>query len=171
MLTENEMKKIMIFLLLIVPLFAEVVKMDDGKCYEKKGKIFYIAPCPKIEEKTENTMTASAADNVPKESEEEMCRFTVGPYRLVYAEYPLKKKMDISCDDALQNIKAMVLGYDESLRKRKSKIADLTIRNGVSKCRIGLFYGEYLMVGIMSGDKPLCNDFMVYHSRVGHGIR
>lgn len=157
--------KIIIFLLLHLSLYAEIV-MDNGQCFDRKGNMNYIVPCPSkanlakqreqqsVENKEPNTLTQSNP-----------CITPLGRYNIEYKSTPLNDATEISCIHAKEYINSMFLGYTKSLSNSKQKIGELMVKRGFSHCRIELYYGEYITVGIMHGDKNMCNDFMAFHAQ------
>lgn len=148
------------FLLIGLLAYADNIIMEDGKCYEQKGKINYIVPCPK------KTSTPSGKPESHSEKKEG-CLFKLGQYNVEFINSKSKKTKTVSCDDSLMYIKSMHLGYDKSLSAHKIKIGDLVVSKGLSECAIGLYHGDFLTIGFMSGDRLLCDDFMVYHAQAG----
>ncbi|MEA3417764.1 MAG: hypothetical protein U9Q90_00015 [Campylobacterota bacterium] len=149
--------RFIIFCLINISAYADIVTMDDGKCYERKGSMSYIVPCPQEE----------TVKQKPKADKKENCIFKIGKYSIQYLESKSKNDNNVSCDDSLQYIKTMHLVYDKSLSTNKTKIGDLVVKKGLSECNIQLYYGDFLTIGLMSGDRLSCDDFMIYHSRAG----
>lgn len=164
--------KITIFLLLHLSLYAEIV-MDNGQCFEKKGNMNYIVPCKK-QTVTPDVISPSTAMNtqndIPKEivsqTKKNGCQFKIGRYAIEYTHTIENSRENIACDDTLQYIKSMFLGYEKTLSINKKKLGDLIVKRGFSSCNIELYFGDYISIGLMSGDKNMCNDFMVYHSNI-----
>ena len=154
-----------IILLFCTGLYAEIVKMDDGSCYERKGKLNYITPCPSKKPPKE-TKTAQGNHTGQSAGVDQKCLFKIGDYS---AEYLKSKTADgeaVSCGDSREYIDAMSLGYDASLKKNKLKIGDVIVKKGLAKCKVELYYGDYMTIGFMSGDRLMCDDFMVHHGRL-----
>ncbi|HHD72947.1 MAG TPA: hypothetical protein ENL02_03450 [Epsilonproteobacteria bacterium] len=143
---------------------AERVMMEDGKCYEQKGKIYYIIPCAKESSPAEEPGESAIA-------KKEKCLFTLGKYSVKYQKPQEENEDIISCADSLHYIETMILGYDKSLKTNKIKIGDLVVKSGLSKCEVELYYGDFITVGLMSGDRLMCDNFMVYHSTSGRAGR
>jgi hypothetical protein len=148
--------RFIIFLPIVIAAYAEIVTMDDGKCYERKGSINYIVPCPAAKQ---------TADPKPPTAKKEGCTFKIGEYNIEYLKS--KNGSKLSCDDSLKYIKTMHLGYDKSLSTNKTGIGNLVVRRGLSECTIQLYSGNFLTIGLMSGDRYTCDDFMVFHSQAG----
>ncbi len=152
--------KTILFLLSAIVANAEIIKMDDGTCYERKGKMNYIVPCPsKKPAKSDTAETAQAPDGE--------CVFRVGEYEMRYIEPRPEEGEGVSCIDAQHYIDRVNLGYDKSLKINKKKIGRLIARRALSKCNVELYYGDFLTVGIMSGDRLMCDDLMAYFSVIG----
>ncbi len=157
--------KIIIFLLLHLSLYAEIV-MDNGQCFERKGNMNYIVPCPSkrdVVQKRQQRSVASIEQN--SVMQDNPCITTLGKYTIEYKSQPIKSATEISCVDAKEYIHSMFLGYEKSLTIGKQKIGELMVKRGFSHCNITLYYGEYITVGIMDGDKNMCNDFMAFHAQ------
>ncbi len=153
--------KIIFFLFLSLSVYGEIVTGEDGKCYEQDGKMYYIVPCN--EKKTAESATDSG-DSATNEIKKEKCVYRLGEYRVVYHGLPAGNENVISCEDSLSYIKTMVLGYDKQLKINKVGIGNLSVKKGLSKCDIALYYGDFITVGLMSGDRLMCDNFMVYQS-------
>ncbi len=140
-----------LLLLIALVLQAETIKMEDGQCYEKVGKMHYVTPCPKESE---------------AHTEERSCVYTLGEYRLEYLKPTSSAKKALDCDALLENIKSMHLVYETSLITDKVKIAAIQVKYQESLCKVELYSGDFIYVGLMSGDQLVCNGFMEYHSRL-----
>lgn len=90
----------------------------------------------------------------------------MGLYAIEYKKISKDSAVAIDCDDSLVYVKGMFLGYEKSLSTNKQKLGDLRIKRGFSTCDVELYYGDYISIGVMSGDESMCNDFMVYHSSI-----
>jgi hypothetical protein len=134
--------------------------MEDGKCYEQKGKIYYVVPCAKPKNLVEETGESVAA-------KKDKCLFKLGKYSVKYQKPQIENENIISCEDSLHYIETMTLGYDRSLKTNKIKIGDLIVKSGLSTCKVVLYYGDFMTVGLMSGDRLMCDNFMVYHATSG----
>jgi len=164
--TMGVLLKAIIFLCLSLLTFvsAETVTMEDGKCYEQKGKIYYVVPCTKQKSPAEE----------PEESavtKKEKCLFKLGKYSVKYQKPQEENENIISCEDSLHYIETMILGYDKTLKINKIKIGNLIVKSGLSKCEVELYYGDFITVGLMSGDRLMCDNFMIYHSTSGSAGR
>jgi hypothetical protein len=146
--------KFLLFLVIVVSVNAKIVKMDDGSCYEREGKMNYIVPCP-TKKKPEVRQEDSGAAGIAGSGD---CRFRIGTYEMRYI--PPKKGEGVSCIDAQEYIDRVNLNYDKTLKKRKKNIGTLIAKRALSKCRIDLYYGDFLTIGLMSGDRLMCDDLM-----------
>ena len=156
--------KFSLFFFISIFVYAEIVTMEDGTCYERKGKMNYIVPC--VKEKTPET-----PDPMPSVKKNKKCLFRIGEYEVQYLEPQSKSDNTISCSDSRHYIDTMNLGYDKSLKTNKIKIGDLIVKSGLSKCAVELYHGDFMTIGLMSGDRLMCDNFMVYHSTIGAGKR
>lgn len=157
--------KYTLFLFASLFLYAEIVTMEDGTCYERKGKMNYIVPC--VKKKAPEPLAS-----VPSVEKNGKCLFRIGGYEVQYLQ-PQKTKSDhkISCIDSRHYIDTMSPGYDKSLKANKTKIGDLVVKKGLLKCAIELYHGDFMTIGLMSGDRLMCDNFMVYHSTIGSANR
>ena len=164
--------KFLIIVLLGSLLQADIVKMEDGNCYERKGKISYIAPCPTIKKKSSETKQAEQSQRLGGTSEGSgKCFLKIEGYSVEFVKPKVGNANTISCGDSQEYFNAMSLGYDKSLKKNKVKIGDIVVKKGLSKCFVELYYGDFMTIGFMSGDRFMCDDFMVYHSMYGSQSR
>ena len=162
--------KIIMILLLNISIYAQVV-MENGECFERKGNMNYIVPCkqqnisdmkPTIDiDSNQNIRTAH--DN---NGESGRCHMTMGPYSIEYKNSSKDTKNLLSCSDSMEYVKDMFLGYEKSLSQSKKRIGEVIVKRGFSTCNIELYYGEYIAIGLMSGDENMCNDFMSYHTSI-----
>ena len=152
--------KFSLFLVISLFVYAEIVTMNDGSCYERKGKMNYIVPCPKKK-------TPEISDPMPSVEKNEKCLFKIGEYEVQYLKPQSQEDNTISCSDSRHYIDTMSLGYDTSLKTNKTKIGDLVVKKGLSKCAVELYHGDFMTIGLMSGDRLMCDNFMVYHSTIG----
>ena len=156
------------FLLICISLFAtaDIVEMEDGTCYEKKGKMHYIVPCP----------TAKRPENGQKSQEvqpeglqkREKCIFRIGEYQLHYIRPEQDPDSGVSCIDAQHFIGKINPGYDKSLKQNKKYIGKLIVRRALSTCRVEIYYGDFITIGLMSGDRLMCDSFMVDLPRIAN---
>ena len=149
--------KYTLFFLISLFIYAEIVTMEDGSCYERKGNMNYIVPC--VTKKTPET-----PESVPSVEKNEKCLFRIGEYEVQYLKFQSKSDNTVSCGDSRHYIDTMSLGYDKSLKTNKIKIGDLVVKKGLSKCVVELYHGDFMTIGLMSGDRLMCDNFMVYHS-------
>ena len=93
---------------------AEIIKMEDGTCYERQGKINYITPCPRKKnpnlKKVEEPIEAGQATGKSKK-----CLFKIGEFSTEFLELKAEAENRISCDGSREYIDMMSLGYDTSL--------------------------------------------------------
>ena len=154
-----------LFFLISIAVYAEIVTMEDGTCYERRGNMNYVAPCKKA--KTPETPGQASSDSTSSAEKNKKCLFKIGEYEVQYLKPKLQNNETISCSDARYYIDTMNLGYDKSLKTNKSKIGDIVIRKRLSKCAVELYHGDFMTIGLMSGDRLMCDNFMVYHSTIG----
>ncbi len=153
---------------------AEIIKMEDGTCYERQGKINYITPCPRkknpnLKKVEEPIGVGQAIENGQERGKSKKCLFKIGEFSTEFLELKAEAENRISCDGSREYIDMMSLGYDTSLKNNKVKIGDLIVKKGLFRCRVGLYYGDFMTIGYMSGDRLMCDDFMVYHTRSRRG--
>jgi len=146
---------------------ADIVKMEDGTCYEQKGKMHYIVPCPskKSHEPTEEPQGAHAVN--PEEGNQ--CVFRMGEYQIRYVKPERDPESGVSCIDAQQYIGRINLGYDTSLKVNKKNIGKLIVKRALSTCNVVIYYGDFITVGLMSGDRLMCDNLMVDLPRIVNG--
>ncbi len=149
---------------------AEIIKMEDGSCYERQGNINYITPCPRkknpnLKEVKQPTEAGELKVDGQAIEKSNKCLFKIGEFSTEFLELKANADNRISCDDSREYINTMSLGYDASLKYNKVKIGDLVVKKGLFKCRVGLYYGDFMTIGLMYGDRLMCDDFMVYHTR------
>ena len=161
--------KYSLFFLISLLAYAEIVTMDDGICYERRGKMNYVTPCAK--KKTFNAPGHSSSGALPSVEKNEKCLFRIGEYEVQYLGIQSQSGNVISCNDSRHYIDTMNLGYDKSLKTNKIKIGDVVVRKGLSKCAVELYHGDFMTIGLMSGDRLMCDNFMVYHSTANTGNR
>ena len=144
------------YLILIFMVFtnAEIVKMDDGNCYEKKGKMNFIVPCPVEKKQQPKNDTGGMQPN----QNSGKCTFRVGTYEIEYVKP--EKGEGVSCVDAQNYIHSVNLNYDKSLKKNKKNIGKLIVKRALSKCNVDIYYGDFITIGLMSGDRLMCDDLM-----------
>jgi len=158
--------KNMIFLLISILSYGKIINVD-GQCFEQKGHMNFVVPCPKEESVTMEPQhkAQGGAKSSNSDIQNSGCIFTIGKYSVEYKNNDAVDGEGLSCDGSLEYIKSMFLGYEKSLSINKKKIGDIVVRKGFSKCNIELFYGDYISIGIMRGDTNMCNDFMADHAR------
>lgn len=147
---------------------AEIVKMEDGSCYERQGKINYVTPCPRKKNPNLKEIVQPAKE-AQTAVENNNCLFKIGEFSVKFLELEKEANNRVSCGDSREYINMMSLGYDVSLKNNKVKIGDLVIKKGLSRCQVGLYYGDFMSIGLMYGDRLMCDDFMVYHTRINRG--
>ena len=161
--------KFSLFFLISLFVYAEIVTMEDGTCYERRGNMNYVAPCEKKKNsKTPDEVSFDPASPVEKNKN---CLFKIGEYKVQYLKPQSQNNDIISCSDSRHYIDTMNLGYDKSLKTNKTKIGDVVVRKGLSKCTVELYYGDFMTIGLMSGDRLMCDNFMVYHLTIGAAQR
>ncbi len=143
--------------------------MDDGSCYERRGNMNYIVPCAK--KKSSEVPGQISSDAVSSAEKNKKCLFRTGEYEVQYLKPQSKSDDTISCSDSRHYIDTMSLGYDKSLKTNKVKIGDLVVKKGLSRCAVELYHGDFMTIGLMSGDRLMCDNFMVYHSTIGTAQR
>ena len=163
--------KIIFFLFLSLSVYGEIVTGEDGKCYEKDGKMYYIVPCSEKKIAENNTNTTDSKHSATNGTKKEKCVYRLGEYRIAYHGLPADNEYAISCEDSLSYIKTMALGYEKQLKINKVGIGNLSVKKGLSKCDIALYYGDFITVGLMSGDRLMCDNFMVYQSSLNRAGR
>ncbi|MEA3491211.1 MAG: hypothetical protein U9R27_04855 [Campylobacterota bacterium] len=162
--------KYIILLLISISAYAEILTMEDGKCYERKGSMNYIVPCekkiPSRHKYTEKRPTDEKYrdQQSTEEKKEEECILKIAGYTLKFIDDNSAVEDKILCDDSIQYIKTMFLGYDKSLCNNKKKIGKVIARKGFSQCSIELYADNFVTIGLMSGDRHTCDDFMISHS-------
>lgn len=152
--------KYSLFFLISLFIYAEIVVMEDGSCYERKGNMNFIVPCA-------TKKTPETPESVSSVDKNEKCFFRIGEYEVQYLKPQSKNDNVISCSDSRHYIDTMNLGYDTSLKTNKTKIGDVVVRKGLSKCAVELYHGDFMTIGLMSGDRLMCDNFMIYHSTIG----
>jgi len=162
--------KIIIILLLNISIYAQVV-MDNGQCFERKGNMNYIVPCRKQNISDMKPTVDTNSNQIIKTTQENKkesnrCHMMMGLYSIEYKNSLTDTQNILSCSDSMEYIKSMFLGYEKSLSQSKKKIGEVVVKRGFSTCNIELYYGEYISIGLMSGDENMCNDFMAYHSSI-----
>ena len=154
------------FLILCISLFAlaDIIEMEDGTCYEQKGKMNYIVPCPskKSPEAAQQAQEMQTAE--PKEGGK--CLFRMGEYQIHYLKPERDPDSGVSCIDAQQYVGRINLGYDKSLKINKKYIGKLIVRRALSTCNVEIYYGDFITIGLMSGDRLMCDSFMVDLPRI-----
>ncbi|SFV63990.1 hypothetical protein MNB_SV-6-250 [hydrothermal vent metagenome] len=159
--------KIVIFLLISILSYGKIINID-GQCFEQKGNMNLVVPCPsegKVTIEQKQLPQENTNENSSHTDDSSKCLFTIGKYSLEYKNSDAADGEGLSCDGSLEYIKSMFLGYEKSLSINKKKIGDIVVKKGFSKCNVELFYGDYISIGIMSGDRNMCNDFMADQSR------
>ncbi len=162
--------KYFLFLCISLFAFAEIVEMDDGTCYEQKGKMLYVAPCPshkRAEAAVESQPQPEQESSVPEPKGE--CFFRLGEYQVKYLKPSNGQGEGVSCIDAQHYIDRINLGYDSSLKKNKKYIGKMIIKRALSQCNVEIYYGDFITIGLMSGDRLMCDDFMVDLSSMARG--
>ena len=164
------LSKFFLFLFLSSLLPAEITKMEDGHCYESKGKMRYIAPCPRVEKKISDPEQMKRSETTGEASGEGgKCLLKIEGYGAEFVK--TKVTRSVSCSDAQEYFDTMSLGYDKSLKNNKIKIGEIIVKKRLSKCVIALYYGDFMTIGLMAGDRLMCDDFMIYHSMLGSRSR
>jgi len=149
----------LLFVLAFGVLRAEIVKMEDGQCYEQHGKMHYVTPCPKEKRSDQKQQSAQS-------EEDNACRYSLGEYQIKQVSSSASQEGQSGCDRLLEHIKSMHLVYETSLITDKEKIATMQVRFKESLCKVELYSGDFIYVGLMSGDQLVCNGFMEYHSQL-----
>ncbi len=157
--------KYSLFLFISLFVYAEIVTMEDGTCYERRGNMNYVAPCVKA--KTPKSPEGVSSDPASSVEKNKKCLFKIGEYEVQYLKPQSQNDDTISCSDSRHYVDTMNLGYDKSLKTNKIKIGDVVVRKGLSKCTVELYHGDFMTIGLMSGDRLMCDNFMVYHSTIG----
>ncbi len=157
--------KFSLFLFISLFAYAEIVTMEDGTCYERRGNMNYVAPCVKA--KTPGTPGQASSEPASSVEKNKKCLFKIGEYEVQYLKPQSQNDDTISCSDSRHYVDTMNLGYDKSLKTNKIKIGDVVVRKGLSKCTVELYHGDFMTIGLMSGDRLMCDNFMVYHSTIG----
>ena len=139
--------------------------MEDGTCYERRGNMNYVAPCK--QKKSPKTSDETSQNSLSSVEQDKKCFFKIGEYKVQYLKPQSENDDVISCSDSRQYIDTMSLGYDKSLKTNKTKIGDVVVRKGLSKCTVELYHGDFMTIGLMSGNRLMSDNFMVYHSTTG----
>ena len=146
---------------------ADIVKMEDGRCYEQKGKMHYIVPCPTV--KSHEAGQESQKVQVSGPQKGEACVFRMGEYQLRYIRPKQNPEGGVSCIDAEHFIGKINPGYDTSLKINKKYIGKFIVKRALSTCKVEIYYGDFITIGLMSGDRLMCDSFMVDLPRIANG--
>jgi hypothetical protein len=90
--------------------------------------------------------------------------FRLGEFEITYLKP--KKGDGVSCVDAQHYIPRLNLGYAPSLKPNKKTIGRLVVKRALSTCKVEIYYGDFITVGLMSGDRLMCDDLMAYFSYI-----
>ena len=151
--------KYFLFVFITLFAFADIVEMEDGTCYEQRGKMNYIAPCPS--KKPPEPAQESQSDQTVEPQQKGKCLFRLGEYQVQYLKPSKTESGGVSCVDAQQYIDRINLGYDSSLKKNKKYIGKMIVKRALAQCNVEIYYGDFITIGLMSGDRLMCDDFMV----------
>jgi len=160
--------KYFLFIFITLFAFADIVELEDGTCYEQRGKMNYIAPCPskKPPEPVQESQPYQA-DVEPQQKGE--CLFRLGEFQVQYLKPRKGEGEGVSCVDAQHYIDRINLGYDTSLKKNKKYIGKMIVKRALAHCNVEIYYGDFITIGLMSGDRLMCDDFMVDLSSMARG--
>ena len=157
--------KIILLLSLSFFAFADIVKLEDGSCYEQRGKMNFVVPCPS--KRSPEPEQRRSTQRQIEEQESGRCLFRLGMYQVEYLKPEGGRAEGVSCIDAQHYIDRINLGYDPSLKKNKKNIGKLIVKRALSHCRVEIYYGDFITIGLMSGDRLMCDDFMVDLPSIG----